>query len=311
MRNKYAMVFPGQGSQKIGMLRELASNYSLIEKTFNEASAALDYDLWDLVQNGPEDKLNRTEFAQPALLAAGVAVWRIWCSKNKSMPSFLAGHSLGEYTALVSGSALDFKTAIGLVRDRGRFMQNAYSGNGAMVAIVGLDNMTISKICDDARCNDVLVVSNYNSLDQLVLSGTLSAVERAVEIAKKLHAKIVKILPISIPSHCVLMKPAALKLAKLLQQTIINVPKIPIIHNANVIFYDDPQKIRNILVEQLSSPVRWVETIQFMVTNGVKCVLECGPGNVLTGLNKRIDDKLIVDFIGESLKIDNKLPLCV
>ncbi|MDR1057550.1 MAG: ACP S-malonyltransferase [Coxiellaceae bacterium] len=307
MQNKYAVVFPGQGSQTIGMLKELAVEYPLVRDTFYEASTVLDYDLWDLAQNGPEEKLNRTEFTQPALLAAGVAVWRVWCSKNQTKPSFLAGHSLGEYTALVCSEAIAFKTAIKLVQARGRFMKNAYHGEGAMVAIVGLDDYRINEVCDSARQNDVLVVANYNSIGQTVLAGDLAAANRAIEIAKNLGAKIAKILPVSIPSHCLLMKSVAEKLAELLQQTVIALPKIPVIHNASVVYYNDPQKIRDVLIRQIYSPVHWVAIIQFIVKSGVKYILECGPGKVLTGLNKRINGEIIVDFIGEPQKILNYL----
>ncbi|EKD45744.1 MAG: hypothetical protein ACD_69C00157G0001 [uncultured bacterium] len=308
MQDKYAIVFPGQGSQTIGMLKELAISYSQVQETFNEASKALGYDLWDLTQNGPEEKLNQTEFTQPALLASGVAVWRVWKNKNQVKPMFLAGHSLGEYTALVCADAIDFIEAIKIVRDRGRFMQDAYHGEGAMVAIVGLDDDAIKKICSESAQNEVLVAANYNSIGQTVLAGELKAAERAVLLAKSLGAKIAKILPVSIPSHCALMNPAATKLAALLEQVVINPPKIPVIQNADVVCNDDPQKIRDALVRQLYSPVRWVETIQFIVNNGVRCVLECGPGKVLTGLNKRISSEIAVDFIGESQKILNLLP---
>ena len=308
MQNKYAIVFPGQGSQTIGMLKELASNYPQVQETFNEASKALGYDLWDLTQNGSEEKLNQTEFTQPALLASGVAVWRVWKNKNQVKPAFLAGHSLGEYTALVGAEAIDFIEAIKIVQNRGRFMQDAYHGEGAMVAIVGLDDEAIKKICSESAQNEVLVAANYNSIGQTVLAGELKAAERAVLLAKSLGAKIAKILPVSIPSHCALMNPAATKLAALLEQVVINPPKIPVIQNADVVCNDDPQKIRDALVRQLYSPVRWVETIQFMVNNGVGCVLECGPGKVLTGLNKRISSEIAVDFIGESQKILNLIP---
>ena len=308
MQNKYAIVFPGQGSQTIGMLKELASNYPQVQETFNEASKALGYDLWDLTQNGSEEKLNQTEFTQPALLASGVAVWRVWKNKNQVKPAFLAGHSLGEYTALVGAEAIDFIEAIKIVQNRGRFMQDAYHGEGAMVAIVGLDDEAIKKICSESAQNEVLVAANYNSIGQTVLAGELKAAERAVLLAKSLGAKIAKILPVSIPSHCALMNPAATKLASLLEQVVINPPKIPVIQNADVVCNDDPKKIRDALIRQLYSPVRWVETIQFMVNNGVGCVLECGPGKVLTGLNKRISSEIAVDFIGESQKILNLIP---
>lgn len=304
MQNKYAMVFPGQGSQTVGMLKELSALYPQVQNTFHEASEILGYDLWNLVQNGPEEKLNQTEFTQPALLAAGVSVWRIWEKKNQALPIFLAGHSLGEYTALVCSDAINFKDAVRLVAARARFMQDAYHGEGAMVAMVGLADDQIKKICDESSQNDVLVAANYNSIGQTVLSGHLAAAKRAVEQAKKLGAKIAKILPVSVPSHCMLMKPAADQLSEMLAHVVLNVPKVPVIQNADVSYYDDHQKIRDALVRQLYSPVRWVETIQFMIKNGVKTILECGPGKVLTGLNKRINNELTIDFIGEPGRLD-------
>jgi [acyl-carrier-protein] S-malonyltransferase len=273
------------------MLKELAAAYSQVQSTFSEASEVLGYDLWDLVQNGPEEKLNQTEVTQPSLLAAGISVWRAWSLKNNPLPDFLAGHSLGEYTALVAACAITFRDAIRLVEARGRFMQSAYSGEGAMVAIVGLSDDVVEKVCNDAAQNGILVAANYNSPGQIVLAGHLSAAIRAIDKAKSLGAKIAK--------HCVLMKPAADKLAEMLQTITINPPKIPIIQNADVACYDDPQKIREALVHQLCSPVRWVETVQFMIKNGTKFILECGPGKILTGLNKRISSEIIVDFIGE------------
>lgn len=305
MQNNYAIVFPGQGSQYVGMLEELAAPYSIVRDTFNEASQVLGYDLWDLVQNGPEEKLNKTEFTQPALLAADIAVWRVWHSKNSSTPVFLAGHSLGEYAALVAAGSLSFTDAIKLVEARGRFMQSAFKGSGAMVAIVGLADDVIAKICEQSSQNEVLVVANYNSIGQTVLAGELNAANRAVEQAKSLGAKLAKILPVSVPSHCVLMKPAAHELEKLLGQIKIAAPKIPVIHNADVVCYNESEKILDALVRQLYSPVRWVETVQFMVKNGIKLVLECGPGKVLTGLNKRISTEITTDFIGESQRMAN------
>ena len=307
MLNKYAIVFPGQGSQTVGMLKELSLEYPAVKDTFDEASTVLDYDLWHLVQNGPEERLNQTEFTQPALLAAGVAVWRVWVAKSKTIPSFLAGHSLGEYTALVCADAISFLDAIKLVKMRGRFMQEAYPEKGAMIAVVGLSNDMIQEVCKESAQGSVLMVANYNSVGQTVLAGELEASKRAVNKAKDLGAKIAKILPISVPSHCTLMKPAAKQLSKILSTAVINTPKIPVIQNADVSYYNDPQKISDSLVRQLYNPVRWVETIQLMVKNGVKCILECGSGKVLTGLNKRIDDSIAVDFIGDPEKMKSYL----
>lgn len=305
MDNKYALVFPGQGSQAIGMLKELAALYPEVQSTFAEASQILNYDLWDLTQNGPEETINQTEFTQPALLTAGIAVWRVFKTLNNIKPVFLAGHSLGEYTALVCAEALTFTDAVKIVRERGRFMQAACPSGGAMVAIIGLTDDMIANLCQEAAQNDVLVAANYNSIGQTVLAGHLAAAERAVLLAKNLGAKIAKILPVSVPSHCSLMKPAAIELESLIAGITIHAPKIPVVQNADVACYDEPQKIRDALVKQLCSPVRWVETVQFMVNHGVRCILECGPGKILTGLNKRINSEIICDFIGESQKIQN------
>ncbi|CAL7960937.1 (acyl-carrier-protein) S-malonyltransferase [Gammaproteobacteria bacterium] len=307
MNDKLAIVFPGQGSQTVGMLRELAAVFNHVQSTFTEASQILGYDLWDLVQNGPEEKLSQTEITQPALLTAGVAVWRIWREKNNELPTFMAGHSLGEYTALVCADAIAFADAVLLVRDRGRFMQNSCQCESAMVAIVGLDDNMVKQICNEAAQGEVLVPANYNSIGQIVLSGQLGAAKRAAELAQKTDAKIIKILPVSVPSHCELMQQASEQLSKRLLQLTINSPKISVIHNADVMCYSDPNKIRDTLVRQLYSPVRWVETIQFMVNSGIKCILECGPGKVLTGLNKRISKEITTDFIGEPEKIKGVL----
>jgi [acyl-carrier-protein] S-malonyltransferase len=296
-QDNYTIVFPGQGSQSVGMLKDLALNSPEIQETYREASDVLGYDLWDLVQNGPEEKLNKTEFTQPALLAGGIAVLRVWSRQNKFTPKYLAGHSLGEYTALVAAGVLDFQDAIKLVAARGRFMQEAYPEGGAMVAIVGLTDENIKTICENAARGEVLSVANYNSIGQTVLAGSLSAANRAVELAKGLGAKIVKILPVSIPSHSVLMKPAEKKLSQIMQTVTFNPPTIPVVQNSDVTIYDDPQQIRDALLRQLSNPVRWVETIQLMITHGVKSILECGPGKVLTGLNKRISNEIVVDSI--------------
>lgn len=303
MNDKLAIVFPGQGSQIVGMLKALAAKYALIQSTFEQASDVLNYDLWDLAQNGPGEKLNQTEFTQPSLLTAGVAVWRVWHEKNNTLPAFMAGHSLGEYTALVCAEALAFTDAIKLVQDRGRFMQNSYHGESAMVAIVGIDDDGIKKICSQAAQTEVLVPANYNSIGQTVLAGQLGAAKRAVDLAKSQGAKIAKIIPVSVPSHCIFMKTAAEQLSKRLESVAVNAPKIPVIHNVDVVCYQEPSKIREALVRQLYNPVRWVETIQFIVDNGIKTILECGPGKVLTGLNKRINSEISIDFIGDPEKL--------
>lgn len=300
MTNQLAIVFPGQGSQKVGMLQELSQTYPQILSTFNEASEVLGYDLWNIVQNGPEEILNQTQITQPALLVASYAMWRIWQEQNPGKsPAFMAGHSLGEYTALVCADSIDFKTAVSLVQDRGLFMQEAFTGASAMVAIVALDTEIVKQICIQAsqETNEILVPANYNSIGQIVLAGQFNAATKAAELAKAAGAKIAKILPVSVPSHCELMLPAAEKLRLRLAEITINTPRIPVIHNADVACYQDPDQIRDALVCQLYSPVRWVETIEFMVNNDIKTILECGPGKVLTGLNKRISSSVEANCI--------------
>ena len=295
--NFFAVVFPGQGSQTIGMLKELAAELPIVQKTFTEASQILGYDLWDIAQNGPEEKLNQTEFTQPIMLTADIACWRVWQEKNGEYPAYVAGHSLGEYAALVCAESLTFIDALKLVQARAKFMQQAFTGKSAMVAIVGLDNDVINSICKQAAENEILVAANYNSIGQTVLAGELAAADRAVNLAKQAGAKIAKLLPVSVPSHCELMRPATALLAEQLKNIIILPPKTRVIHNADVCTYNNPEQIGEVLVKQLYCPVRWVETIQLMVQNGVNTILECGPGKVLTGLNKRIDKNLILKNI--------------
>lgn len=286
---KLAVVFPGQGSQAVGMLSALAERFPLVRETFDEASSVLGYDLWDLTQNGPEAELNRTEKTQPAMLAAGVAVWRVWQSQAGAEPMMAAGHSLGEYTALVCAGALNFADAVSLVAERGRLMQSAVpEGYGAMAAILGLDDDVVATLCDEAAQGEVLSPVNFNSPGQVVIAGTAAAVDRAVELAKPKGAKRALRLAVSVPSHCALMKPAADQLATRLNTVGLSVPNIPVLHNVDVATHDDPALIRDALARQLYSPVRWVETIQALDAQAVDTVLECGPGKVLVGLNKRI-----------------------
>jgi [acyl-carrier-protein] S-malonyltransferase len=288
-----AFVFPGQGSQSEGMLSALAAEFGEVEETFREASEVLSYDLWDIVQNGPTDKLNSTDITQPAMLAAGVAVWRVWQAKGGAQPTVLAGHSLGEYTALVCGGSLAFADAIKLVAERGRLMQEAVpAGTGAMAAVLGLDDDAVRQACNDAAAGEVLEAVNFNSPGQVVVAGDKAAVERLVDLAKERGAKRALVLPVSVPSHCALMQPAAEKLATVLKDMAIQAPTIPVINNADVGSPSDPDAIRDALVRQLYSPVRWVETIQKMASDGVDRLVECGPGKVLVGLNKRIERKM-------------------
>lgn len=290
---KLAFVFPGQGSQSVGMLVELATQFQLVEKTYAEASQVLDYDLWQLVKNGPEESLNQTEKTQPALLAASVAIWRIWQEKPGPVPAMMAGHSLGEYSALVCADAIDFKDAIKLVANRGRFMQEAVpQGVGAMAAIVGLDDKIVADLCQQAAQGEIVAPANFNAIGQVVVAGQTEAVKRVVELAKNAGAKLAKLLPVSVPSHCELMRPAAKRLAESLEKIDIRSPKIPVIHNVDICSYSAPEKIREALIKQLDYPVRWVETIQLFAKDGIKLAIECGPGKVLAGLNKRITNDL-------------------
>ncbi len=286
-------VFPGQGSQSVGMLKELAEAFGEVEQTFAEASAALDEDLWAIVQNGPAEKLNSTEITQPAMLSAGIAVWRVWQARGGASPAVMAGHSLGEYTALVAAGSLAFEHAVRLVAERGRLMQEAVpAGSGAMAAILGLDDEAVIQICAAAADGEVVEAVNFNSPGQVVVAGHKDAVERAVALASERGAKRAVMLPVSVPSHCALMKPAAEKLAAILEDIPVQAPAIPVINNVDVAMPRDPDAIRDALVRQLYHPVRWVETIRAMQAEGVETLIECGPGKVLVGLNKRIERRM-------------------
>lgn len=288
-----AMVFPGQGSQAVGMLAELAAGHELVAETFREASTVLGYDLWQLVQEGPADALNQTDRTQPAMLSAGVAVWRAWCEQGGARPALMAGHSLGEYTALVCAGALDFADAVALVAERGRRMQAAVpAGTGAMAAILGLEDAQVIELCRQAEEGEVVAAVNFNSPGQVVIAGNSAAVERAMALAKAAGAKRVLPLPVSVPSHCNLMRPAAEAFADSLARVELRVPEIPVLHNVDVQPHPDPDAIRAALSEQLYRPVRWVETIQAMGRQGISRCLEMGPGKVLAGLNKRIEKEL-------------------
>lgn len=288
MIKKIACIFPGQGSQALGMLAELATEYPVIQATFAAASAVLNYDLWQLTQQGPETQLNQTEFTQPALLAAGVAVWRVWQQYQLPEPQLFAGHSLGEYTALVCADAVDFADAIKLVAARGRYMQAAAGDQGAMAAIIGLDEQQVTAICVTAAEQEIVAPANFNAQGQIVIAGHSAAVERAVELAKAQGAKLAKRLAVSVPSHCILMHPAAEQLAVDLAQITITVPRIPVLNNVAVAINNEPAAIKSALIQQLYQPVRWVESVQYLAAQGIDALVECGPGKVLTGLSKRI-----------------------
>ncbi len=282
-------MFPGQGSQSVGMLGDLASEFSEVGRTFNEASEALGFDLWELVANGPQEELNRTQNTQPAMLTAGVAVWRVWRACDGPSPAYMAGHSLGEYTALVCAEAFDFAEAVRLVADRGRFMQEAVPADqGGMAAILGLDDDTVCAICERAAQGEIVQAVNFNSPGQVVIGGAAAAVQRAAAEAKRAGAKRVIPLPMSAPSHCELMRPAAERLAQRLADVEIRRPVIRVLHNVHVQSESEPDAIRRVLVRQVESPVRWVSIIEKMLDAGVQQLLECGPGKVLTGLSKRM-----------------------
>lgn len=289
----FAAVFPGQGSQAVGMLARLAEQEPVVRETFDEASQALGRDLWALSQEGPEEQLNRTETTQPALLTAGVAVYRAWTRRGGTQPAFMAGHSLGEYTALVAAGALGFADAVPLVADRGRFMQEAVpEGEGLMAAILGLEDDTVRQLCADHSGSGTVAAVNFNAPGQVVVAGARPAVEAVVAAAKETGAKRAMELPVSIPSHCALMAPAAERLAQRLEQVELRAPAIPVVNNVDVAAPSDPAAIRDALVRQLSNPVRWTEVIRHMVGEGAEAIRELGPGNVLCGLNKRIERRM-------------------
>jgi [acyl-carrier-protein] S-malonyltransferase len=286
----FAVVFPGQGSQSVGMLKALAADEPIVIETFAAASEVLGYDLWQLCQDGPEESLGTTERTQPAMLAAGVATWRVWQKQGGALPAAMAGHSLGEYSALVCSGALDFATAIGLVQFRGRAMQAAVpAGQGAMAALLGLDDAAVEAACAEAAQGEVVQAANYNSPGQVVIAGATAAVDRAIEIAKSKGAKRAIKLPVSVPSHSAMMRPAADQLAARLESTAIAVPQVKDIYTVDVRKHTDAAGIRTALVEQLVKPVRWSATVQAMVAAGARVIIECGPGRVLTGLNRRIE----------------------
>ncbi|MFA6037043.1 MAG: ACP S-malonyltransferase [Legionellales bacterium] len=293
---KTAFIFPGQGSQSLGMLSAFA-DYPQIKNTFAIASRVLNYDLWDLVQNGPDVKLNETQYTQPAILTASYALWKIWNDEQGIKPSLLAGHSLGEYSALVAAESLSFEDAVLLVAKRGQFMQEAVpEGVGAMAAVLGLSDDEVKNICEKASENEVLSAVNFNAPGQVVIAGNKAALTRALDLIKQAGKRALP-LPVSVPSHCLLMKPAAEQLALALESVTICSPQIPVVNNVNVTFENDPDAIKLALIQQLYSPVRWVETIQLM-SQTCKLFIECGPGKVLTGLNKRINGELMTYPIG-------------
>ncbi len=293
VKENLAFVFPGQGSQKIGMLAEAADQFAEIKTTFAEASDALGYDMWDLIQSGEQEAINLTEKTQPILLTSSVALWRAWLAKGGVKPSLMAGHSLGEFSALVCAGSLEFSDAVKLVRSRGQFMQTAVPvGVGAMAAIIGVEDATILELCEKAAEDQCVQAVNFNSPGQVVIAGHKEGVERAIELLKEADAKRALPLPVSAPFHTDLMKPAGEKLEEALASIKINKPEIPVVHNVHAQTELDPEKIRALLTEQIYSPVKWTQCVQTMVEAGIESTVECGPGKVLSGLNKRIHKPL-------------------
>jgi [acyl-carrier-protein] S-malonyltransferase len=302
--NTLAFVFPGQGSQAVGMLAGFAGS-PIVRATFDEASAALGEDLWALVENGPAEALNLTANTQPVMLAAAIAIWRAWQAAGGAMPSVVAGHSLGEYSALVAAGALAFRDAVPLVRFRAQAMQDAVpAGVGAMAAVMGGDDAAVIAACVEASQGEVVQAVNFNAPGQLVIAGHKAAVERAMALAKAAGAKRALLLPVSAPFHSSLLAPAAEKLAARLAQVEFKTPAIPVIHNVDVALHPEPDAIRAALAKQAASPVRWTDTMRAIAARGVTTLVECGPGKVLSGLAKRIDDTLVTHALNDAEAID-------
>ena len=303
-----AFVFPGQGSQTVGMLAELAAVHPEVKATFDEASGGAGVDLWDISQNGPEERLGSTENTQPALLAASVAVWRVWVKQGGALPALLSGHSLGEYSALVAAGALSLKDAAGLVAERGRLMQAAVPpGVGAMAAILGGDDAQIAQVCEEMAQGQVVAPANFNSPGQLVIAGHAEAVDRVIARLAELGVKKAVKLAVSVPSHCMLMREAADSLGERMAAIDWHTPSIPVVQNADAKVHASIDDIRGALMRQLYLPVRWTECVQALATAGIAQTLECGPGKVLTGLIKRIDKSIDGKAIGAPADLDAAL----
>ena len=294
----FAFVFPGQGSQSVGMLAALGAAEPAVQSTFAEASRVLGYDLWQLVSEGPAEALNATERTQPAMLAAGTAVWRVWRARGGSVPARVSGHSLGEFTALVCAGALDFPAAIELVRFRGQVMQDAVAaGSGAMAAILGLEDEVVLAVCREAAGSGIVEAANFNSPEQIVIAGERSAVQRAIEAAKARGAKRAVLLPVSVPAHSSLMRGAGERLRTRLASLPVRTPEIPYVSAVDAREHTAPEDIRELLVRQISSPVRWTDTLRVLSAGPIAQVVECGPGKVLTGLNRRIERRPDLAFL--------------
>lgn len=312
--NHFAMVFPGQGSQSIGMLSELAKSFSQVSQLFEQASDLLKYDLWQLVQTGPEDKLNTTSFTQPAMLVADMACYRVWQEVASLSPNYFAGHSLGEYSALVAAGVLEFADALLLVKARGEYMQAACEpGVGAMAAVLGAENELILACCKEvteAHPDWVVQPANYNAIGQTVIAGHKIAVEKVIENLKAQGVKRAILLPVSVPSHCLLMQPVAEKLALDFKTVHFSTPKIPVIHNVDVLMHQEASEIQQALLAQIYQPVQWVKTIEYFASQQINQIIEAGPGKVLSGLIKRINNSITTVCIDTPKSLDEAMNLC-
>lgn len=310
MKQNLAFVFPGQGSQQIGMLAELGEQHSIITETFAEASEALSYDIWKLVQEGPEADLNSTEKTQPALMTTSIALWRLWQEQGGATPSLVAGHSLGEYTAMVAAGVFSLAEGAKLLRARGEFMQSAVpQGEGKMAAILGLDDEVVEKACADASGDESVSAANYNTPGQIVIAGQSNAVKRAIELCTEAGAKRALELAVSVPSHCQLMQPAAEQLAAMFESIDFKSPAIDVMQNSTASVPADLTELKNNLLAQLCNPVLWSTSVSNMADRGIETIIECGPGKVLSGLNKRIVRSLNVAAIGDAAGLEKALSL--
>lgn len=308
MQQNLAFVFPGQGSQSVGMLSDLNEAHPIVKQTFDQASESFGRDMWAMAQQGPEQELAQTEITQPIMFVAGVAVWRAWSEATAIRPSIMAGHSLGEYTAYVCSDSISLEQGVALVKRRGELMRDACpSGQGKMAAVIGLDDEKTVAVCADAAQGQVVQAVNFNAPGQVVIAGNSEAVDRAIDLAKEAGARKAMPLAVSVPCHSDLMKPAAEELAQQLRDTQIAAPKIPVVNNIDGEIELDPEQIREKLIVQLYSPVLWVASVRNMVTQGVETMVECGPGKVLCGMNKRIHKPLLVSTLQDQSGFDSTL----
>lgn len=307
---KIAAVFPGQGSQSVGMMQELHEQFDCVKQTFSEASDVLGYDIWSLVQEGPEEKLKQTEFTQPVMYVSGIAVWRAWLDAGGPTPDFFAGHSLGEYGALTAAGVFQYNEALELVAERGRLMAGAVEpGVGGMAAILGLDDEIITELCESLNGERVVQAVNYNSPGQVVISGHIDAVEKACELAKEKGAKRAMVLPVSVPNHSALMQSAAEPLAAKISAMQVSTPSVPVVQNLEACAYDTLDEMISALKKHVCNPVYWTGSVRQMKKQGVEAVIEMGPGKVLTGLNKRIDRSIAGSFVQDTASLEKSLEL--